>query len=138
MGPLEWITFASLMFTILTSVIVVSAKSANNKNEILDKINITKDDLDNELTAIRMAAYEEYKILRREMAESSNLAYREFGESLRAIREKTNQIEIWFRDELAKTRLAIINSTDIKCQEIKDNIDDLEDRVRKVEINIGP
>lgn len=138
MQPSEWIALAALIFTIFSAAAGVVWRASENKNQILHELNKNKDDLEAELVAIRMAAFEEYKILRKEMNEASSLSYREFGESLRAIREKVNEIELWIRDELAKTRHTLTGSMDMRYQIITEQIEGIDERLRMLEIRMGP
>lgn len=68
----EVIGLLALVFTILTSAV-------GSVVIILNRISDNKEQLDAELTAIRIAAYEEYKILRREMQDGSQRSSVEFG-----------------------------------------------------------
>lgn len=88
-----WIALAALAVTICTAIVTATTV-------ILSKINQNKEDLDQELSAIRLSAYEEYKTLRKEIAEVAGISRREFGETILAIREKVTEIELWFRDKL--------------------------------------
>ncbi len=122
-----WVALAALIFTMFASTITATAV-------ILSKISHNKDQLDVELTAIRMAAYEEYKILRREMSEASDRAYDRFGESLVAIREKVTQVEIWIRDELANTRHTLNGSMDMRYSILEEKIEGIEKSLRELEL----
>lgn len=138
MGAQEWIALGALIVAIFGSSIGIVVKLSDNKNQILDRIAANKEDLDNELLAIRMAQFEEYKILRKEMNDISALTYREFGESLRAIREKINVVELWIRDELSKTRHTLIGGMDQRHEILRERLDEIDGRVRLLEIRMGP
>lgn len=112
----------------------IMLKLADNRNAILGKIGENKEAIDDELTAMRQAAYKEYTELRREIEETSAKAYREFGESLLAIRTKVNQIEVWILNELKDTRHTLMGSIDMRHQKMDDKIEALNERIRQVEI----
>lgn len=133
-GIQEWAAVGALVLAMFSSAIGVVVKLVDNKNVILERIHENKESLDIELLAIRMAAYEEYKILRREMTEQSDKSYREFGESLHGIREKMTQIELWIRDELSKTRHTLTGSMDMRHQMLEEKIELIDSRIRHVEI----
>lgn len=123
----EVIGLLALVFTILTSAV-------GSVVIILNRISDNKEQLDAELTAIRIAAYEEYKILRREMQDGSLRSSGEFGESIRAIREKVNQVELWFRDELAKTRHTLTGSMDMRYTLLEQRLDEIDKSVKSLEL----
>lgn len=75
-------------------------KISADKTEILERISATKSVLDRELDASRQAAFTEYKEIRHEVATLIAKAYRELGESPRALREHVNSMELWMRDNL--------------------------------------
>lgn len=135
--PEFWLAFAGLVATIAFSAIGLGMKAANNRNLIIEKINANKGELEDDLSAMRIAAYEEYKLLRKEIESTSSQAYREFGESLMAIREKVVQIELWIRDELKDTRHSLQGSMDMRYQILKQEIDRVDERVRKMEIELA-
>lgn len=122
-----WIALGALVFTMFASTITATAV-------ILSRISKNKDELDGELTAIRMAAYEEYKILRREMTEASDRAYDRFGESLIAIREKVNEVELWMRDQLAETRHTLTGSMDMRYKILEEKLTEIEKGLKALEI----
>lgn len=125
-----WVALAGFLFAILTSIVTATAM-------ILGKISYNKEALDVELTALRQAAFEEYKILRREMNDLSTITYREFGESLLALRTKVTEVEIWVRDELTKTRHTLTGSMDMRYHMLEQKLEDIDKRVREMEIRLG-
>lgn len=96
-----WIAGAGLIITILISAATIVWKLGEVKASVLEVIAEHREQLDAELTAMRTAAYEEYKILRKELNDTSAQTYREFGETVQAVREKINQVELWVRDQLS-------------------------------------
>lgn len=134
MGAAEWIAFAGLIFAIFTSAAGIVGTMVGNKNVILVQMADDKRDLETELSAIRISAYEEYKILRKEMAEAAALSYREFGESLLALREKVNQVELWTRDQLKETRHTLSGSMDMRYGMLDEKLDETKERIRLIEI----
>ena len=102
MSPQVWVAFAALMVTVLTvsgtGLWVLFSKLESNRASLEETFDIHKEALDGEIEAIRIAAYTEYKELRREMAEGIQRAYLEFGEAPRALREKVAQVELFIRD----------------------------------------
>src|SRR3982074_674607 len=99
-----------------------------NGNRILEKIEENKKELNDELSAIRIAAYEEYKILRKEMSDTTNVAYREFGETVHGIRQKVTEVELWIRDELSSTRHTLYGSMDMRHSITDEKIEKVSDR----------
>lgn len=95
-----WIAGAGLLVTIFIAAGSVIWKLSENKGEILRAIAKQKDDFDAELTAIRQAAFIEYKDLRREVDDKIEKVYREVGEAPKALREHVTQMELWMRDNL--------------------------------------
>lgn len=134
MGNSEWIALGALIVAIVGSASGIMLKLADNRNAILARISENKEAIDDELTAMRQASYQEYTELRREIEDTSAKAYREFGESLLAIREKVNQIEIWILNELKDTRHTLTGAIDVRHQMMNDRIEALNDRIRQVEI----
>ena len=92
MAESSWIAFAALMVTIMTV-------SGGGLWALFAKMNSIKASTDTEVEAIRMAAYLEYKELRREMNDGWSKAYLEFGEAPKALREKINEVELFMRDQ---------------------------------------
>lgn len=135
MGPGEWIALGALIVTILIASGGIIAKLTSNNIVVLEKIAENKDHLDDELMAMRIASYEEFKILRKEMSDASFNDHREFGESLAAIREKVNQIELWTRDQLKETRHSLSGSMDMRYSIIDEKIEKTNERVRLIEID---
>ena len=95
MNAEAWIAAAALAIGIVTAVVTTTVV-------ILSRINAVKDELDQQLYAIRLSAFEEYKTLRAEIVEVSSLSRKEFGETVAAIREKVNEVELYFRDKLSE------------------------------------
>lgn len=122
-----WVALFTLVFTILTSAV-------GSVVVILNRISDNKEQLDTELTAIRIAAYEEYKILRREMQDGSQRSSVEFGESIKAIREKVTQVEIWFRDEISKVRHTLTGGMDMRYSLLEQRLDEIDKSVKSLEI----
>jgi hypothetical protein len=112
----------------------IAYRQADNRNQVLSKIDENNKELKKELSAIRAAAYEEYTTLRKEMAESTSIAYREFGETVYGIREKVTQVELWVRDQLKETRHTLQGGMDVRHQIALDGIKEVDDRVRQLEI----
>lgn len=134
MGVQEWVALGGLILALFTAAGGIVLKLVDNKNAILEKISENKEALDAELLGIRMAAFKEYEILRREINDTSATSYRDFGESLAAIREKVTQIELWIRDELRDTRHTLQGAIDMRHQIMGNKLDAMDERVRKVEI----
>lgn len=134
---MTWAEIGSIVL-LLTGIVTMVWKLAENKLQILAKMAEDKESLDHELLAIRMAAFEEYKILRRENNDAADGARRDFGESLHAIREKMTQIEIWIRDELSKTRHTLTGSMDMRHHMVDEKLEAIDARLRIVEIRLGP
>lgn len=97
-----WIAFAALMVTILTvsggGLWALFSRMDTNKNISMRQVEQVKQSFDTELEVIRLAAYTEYKELRREMNDGWGKAYLEFGEAPKALREKISQVELFMRD----------------------------------------
>ena len=110
------------------------SRQTDNRNQILNRIEKNKEELKEELAAIRIAAYEEYTILRREMSDTMSAAYREFGETVYGIREKVTQVELWIRDELKDTRHTLQGGMDQRHMISDEKIEKVSDRVRQLEI----
>lgn len=134
MDASQWIAFGSLLFVIASGGIGVVVVLYNNKTAILDRMAINKSELEQDLNAIRMAAYEEYRTLRREMQEASKQASSEFGEALKAIREKIIQVEFWTRDQIQNTRSALYTKLDDMRVELSLRSDRIEERIRQLEM----
>ena len=96
-----WLAGAGLLITIMITGGGIIWKLSEVKASIMEEIVKHRDELDAEVSMVRLAAYEEYKTLRREANEVSAQTYREFGESVAAVREKLNQVEIWVRDQFS-------------------------------------
>jgi len=134
MGAQEWIAFGALCLGIIVAFWNIGSRQTDNRNQILSRIEANREELNDELSAIRIAAYEEYKILRKEMAEAHGVAYREFGETVLAIREKVTQVELWIRDELKDTRHTLQGGMDQRHVITDEKIEKVSDRVRQLEI----
>lgn len=134
MGAQEWIAFGALCVAIIGAFLTIMSRQTDNRNQVLNKIDENNKELKKELSAIRAAAYEEYTTLRKEMAESTSIAYREFGETVYGIREKVTQVELWIRDELKDTRHTLQGGMDVRHQIALDGIKEVDDRVRQLEI----
>ena len=134
MGAQEWIAFGALCVAILGAFAGIAYRQGDNRNQILNRIEKNKEELNGELSAIRSSAYEEYTILRKEIADSTSLAYREFGETIYGIREKVTKVELWIRDELKDTRHTLQSGMDVRHQMALDGIKEVDDRVRQLEI----
>ncbi len=135
MGAQEWIAFGALIVAIMGAFLGIAYRQADNRNQILDKIEQNKEELNEELSAIRISAYEEYKILRKELADTVTIAYREFGETVHGIREKVTQVELWIRDELKDTRHTLQGGMDMRHSITDEKIEKVSDRVRQLEIS---
>ena len=134
MGAQEWIAFGALCVAIVTTLSVMMIRQTTNRDQILDRIEKNKEELNDELAAIRISAYEEYKILRKEMVDATTMAYREFGETVFGIREKVTQVELWIRDELKDTRHTLQGGMDMRHSITDEKIEKVSDRVRQLEI----
>lgn len=99
-----WIAFAALLVTIFVvsggGLWALLSKMDETKNLLQADINSLKKTLDEEVNAIRSAAFVEYKDLRRELNELVSKMYLDFGEAPKALREKIGQVELWIRDNL--------------------------------------
>ena len=134
MGAQEWIAFGVLCVAIMGAFLGIAYRQTDNRNQVINKIDKNKEELKQELSAIRAAAYEEYTTLRREMSDIMSAAYREFGETVYGIREKVTQVELWIRDELKDTRHTLQGGMDMRHQIALDGIKEVDDRVRQLEI----
>ena len=134
MGAQEWIAFGALCTAIIGCFVGIMSRQTDNRNQILNRIEKNKEELNEELAAIRISAFEEYKILRKELTDTMSAAYREFGETVYGIREKVNQVELWIRDELKDTRHTLQGGMDMRHQIALDGIKEVDDRVRQLEI----
>ena len=134
MGAQEWIAFGALCTAIIGCFVGIMSRQTDNRNQILNRIEKNKEELNEELAAIRISAFEEYKILRKELTDTMSAAYREFGETVYGIREKVTQVELWIRDELKETRHTLQGGMDMRHQIALDGIKEVDDRVRKLEI----
>ena len=135
MGVQEWIAFGALCVAIIGCFLGIMSRQTDNRNQILSRIEQNKEELNDELSAIRISAYEEYKILRKEMADTATVAYREFGETVYGIREKVTQVELWIRDELKDTRHTLQGGMDMRHSITDEKIEKVSDRVRQLEIS---
>jgi hypothetical protein len=133
-GVPEWIAFGALCTAIVGAFAGIAYRQADNRNRILERMSANKDELNEELSAIRISAYEEYKILRKEMVDATTMAYREFGETVFGIREKVTQVELWIRDELKDTRHTLQGGMDMRHSITDEKIEKVSDRVRQLEI----
>lgn len=129
-----WIQLGALAFTILVSAMGLVAILFSHKNQILTRMSEDKKSIDDELNALRMSAYEEYKTLRQEIGDSSSIARVEFGETVLAIREKITQVELWTRDQLSETRHTLIGGMDMRHNIVTEMIEKNEDRMRLLEL----
>ena len=127
MSAEAWIAMTALVFTMFASSIIATMT-------ILTRINKNKEELDEELSALRLAAYEEYKTLRKEISDVAAVSRREFGESIHAIREKVTQVELWTRDQLMDTRSSLGRSIDSRLGMAMDKIEKTDSRVRQLEL----
>jgi hypothetical protein len=134
-GAQEWIAFGAFCVALVGAFLGLTYRQTDNRNQILNRIEKNKEELNDELSAIRIAAYEEYKNLRQEIHDTSSATYREFGETVYAIREKVNQVELWIRDELKETRHTLKGGMDVRHQIALDGIKEVDDRVRQLEIS---
>jgi hypothetical protein len=134
MGAQEWIAFGALCVAIIGCFLGIGSRQTENRNQILNRIEQNKEELNDELSAIRLAAYEEYKNLRQEIHDTTSASYREFGETVYAIREKVNQVELWIRDELKDTRHTLQGGMDMRHSITDEKIEKVSDRVRQLEI----
>jgi hypothetical protein len=133
-GAQEWIAFGALCIAIMGALLGIAYRQTDNRNQVLSKIDKNKEELKQELSAIRAAAYEEYTTLRREMSDTMSAAYREFGETVYGIRQKVTEVELWIRDELKDTRHTLQGGMDMRHQITLDGIKEVDDRVRQLEI----
>ena len=134
MGAQEWIAFGALCIAIIGCFLGIMSRQTDNRNQILNRIEKNKEELADELAAIRISAFEEYKILRKELTDTMSAAYREFGETVYGIREKVTQVELWIRDELKDTRHALQGGKDMRHSIAEEKIEKVSDRVRQLEI----
>jgi len=130
----QWIAFGTLCVAILGAFLTMMSRQTDNRNKILNRIEQNKEELNEELAAIRISSYEEYKVLRKELADTVSLAYREFGETVFGIREKVTQVELWIRDELKDTRHTLQGGMDMRHSITDEKIEKVSDRVRQLEI----
>lgn len=134
MGVQEWIAFGALVVAIIGAFLGIASRQTDNRNQILTRIEKNKEELNDELAAIRISSYEEYKVLRKELADTVSLAYREFGETVHGIREKVTEVELWIRDELKDTRHTLQGGMDMRHSITDEKIEKVSDRVRQLEI----
>ena len=130
----SWIALGALIFTIIAATAAAVVFLAGNKNEILARMADDKESIDEELNALRMSAYEEYKTLRKEIGDATSVARVEFGETILAMREKITQVELWTRDQLSEARHTIIGGMDMRHSIVTEEIEKVEDRVRLLEL----
>ena len=135
MGAQEWIAFGALCTAIIGCFVGLMSRQTDNRNQILNRIEKNKEELNEELAAIRISAFEEYKILRKELTDTMSAAYREFGETVYGIREKVTQVELWIRDELKDTRHTLQGGMDMRHSIAEEKIEKVSDRVRQLEIS---
>ena len=135
MGAQEWIAFGALCTAIIGCFVGIMSRQTDNRNQILNRIEKNKEELNEELAAIRISAFEEYKILRKELTDTMSAAYREFGETVYGIREKVTQVELWIRDELKDTRHTLQGGMDMRHSIAEEKIEKVSDRVRQLEIS---
>ena len=134
-GAQEWIAFGALCTAIIGCFVGIMSRQTDNRNQILNRIEKNKEELNEELAAIRISAFEEYKILRKELTDTMSAAYREFGETVYGIREKVTQVELWIRDELKDTRHTLQGGMDMRHSITDEKIEKVSDRVRQLEIS---
>ena len=134
MGVQEWIALGALFVAITAALFTIMSRQTDNRNQILNRIEKNKEELNEELAAIRISAFEEYKILRKELTDTMSAAYREFGETVYGIREKVTQVELWIRDELKDTRHTLQGGMDMRHSITNEKIEKVDDRVRQLEI----
>lgn len=123
-----WVEVAALMFTILASAV-------GSVTVLYNRMAKDKKSIDDELLALRMSAYEEYKTLRKELGDATSIARVEFGETVHAIREKVTEVELWTRDQLANTRHNMMGGVDQRFLTITDMVDKVEERMRQLELH---
>lgn len=129
-----WAAIAALIFAILVATATSVTVLFNHKNQILKQMTDHKESTDQELTAIRMSAFEEYKTLRRELVDIASISRREFGETINAIREKVTQVELWTRDQLASTRHTLMGGMDVRHNILIEKLEKTDGRVRGLEL----
>lgn len=122
-----WIALVALAVTIVTAIVTATTV-------ILNKISSNKEELDQELSAIRLAAYEEYKTLRKEIADIAESSRREFGETIHALREKVTEVELWIRDQLNDTKHHLTDSIEDRYAVAMGKLDKNEERLRQLEL----
>ncbi len=135
MATESWIALSALAFTVLLSSGGLVAILFSHKNEILNKMAEDKESTDQELMAIRMSAYEEYKTLRKEIGDVASISRKEFGDTIHSIREKVTQVELWVRDQLTDTRHTLTGSMDMRHNIVVEKMEKTDDRVRVLELH---
>lgn len=90
-----WVALAALVFTVLATAVTATTV-------ILTRINMHKEELDQDISALRLSAYEEYKTLRKDINDVAALSRKEFGETILALRVKVTDMELWFRDRMTE------------------------------------
>jgi hypothetical protein len=135
MGAQEWIAFGVLCVAIMGAFLGIAYRQTDNRNQVLNKIDKNKEELNEELEAIRISAFEESRTLRKELTDTMSAAYREFGETVYGIREKVTQVELWIRDELKDTRHTLQGGMDMRHSIAEEKIEKVSDRVRQLEIS---
>jgi hypothetical protein len=129
-----WAALGALIFAVLGGSVTSVATLFNHKNQILEQMAKDKESTDQELMAIRMSAFEEYKTLRREIGEVASISRKEFGETIVALREKVTQVELWVRDQLTETRHTLTGSMDMRHTIVVEKLEKTDDRVRELEL----
>lgn len=108
-GATVWIAFGALLFTIFTvsggGLWALFSRMETHKAFFSQKIDELELEHKTEIDSVRMAAFAEYKELRREMNEGWGKAYLEFGEAPKALREKITQVELFMRDTYVPLKL---------------------------------
>jgi hypothetical protein len=129
-----WAALGALIFTIFGASVASVTTLFNHKNQILEQMAKDKESTDQELMAIRMSAFEEYKTLRREIGDVASISRKEFGETIVALREKVTQVELWVRDQLTETRHTLNGSMDMRHTIVVEKLEKTDDRVRELEM----
>ena len=122
-----WIALGALIFTVIASAISTVVF-------LYGKMNADKSAIEDDLQALRMSSYEEFKTLRKEIGETASIARVEFGETILAIREKISQVEMWTRDQLSETRHILLGGMDMRHNIAVEKVEETDERVRRLEI----
>lgn len=145
MEPAAWIAFAALLITIASLGGGTIWKLATNRAEIIDRITVTKDSVDSDISGLYKRIDQAVENARRDL----EAAERRGVEPIFAIREKVAQVELFIRDHFVSKReyekdhaqllLAIremqdslMSSQDRMRVEIEKRLDMYEERMEKV------